>query len=389
MSGPLLLLLAQVATPATPSDVVVVGHRAEKELAACLARNCPPNQEVEAALQASVEQFADARYTDARRTLQAAIARNKRHATALPGPISSLYATLATVAEHEGDTKLWRTASRNNVVVLRTNLGTTNPATMTEELSFADDMLGQGAIELADGLYSRVQNRAATAGRGDLAANAAFRRAWLALQRERFRDAQRFADTAVELAGDNNAVMSELREIVRTRIAVRKGNDGAVDALAARLGRSASVRPAMIYTPPIDDINPPRDPLAPLPPLRDNSVYFADVGYWIRPDGKVMDVEMLRTNGLGQWKTGILRHVSQRRYVPLKLTDGQPGLYRIDRFTVRGDIGTPIGTRIRQRTGNLSIHVVDLTETEALRATQQQRMAQRSPISIHSPATKP
>ncbi|MDR6789699.1 hypothetical protein J2Y58_003074 [Sphingomonas sp. BE138] len=189
MPGPLLLLLAQVAAPATPGDVVVIGHRAERALAACLARNCPPAQEVEAALKASVEQFADARYADARRTLQDAIRRNKRHAADLPGPVSSLYATLAIVAEHEGDTNLWRTASRNNVLILRKNLGTANTATITEELSFADDMVGQGAIDLADGVYSRVQSRAAANGRGDLAASAAFRRAWLALQRERFRDA--------------------------------------------------------------------------------------------------------------------------------------------------------------------------------------------------------
>ncbi len=390
MPGPLLLLLAQVATPApaTPAgDVVVIGRRAERELAACLARNCPPDQEVEAALQASVEQFADARYTDARRTLQRTIGRNKRHAAELPGPVSSLYATLATVAEHEGDTNLWRTASRNNVVILRKYLGTANTATLTQELSFADDMVGQGAIDLADGLYSRVQDRAAASGRGDLAANAAFRRAWLAMQRERFRDAQRFADTAVTLSGDQGAVMRELREIVRTRIAVRKGDNGAVDALVARLGQSSSTRPALIYTPPIDDINPPRGRLEPRRPLRDDGIYFADIGYWIRPDGKVMDVEMLRTNGLGQWKTGILHHVSQRRYMPLKLTEGQPGLYRIDRFTVRGDMDVPIGTRIRQRMGNLSIHVVDLTETEALRATQQQRVAQRTALA--GPATQP
>ncbi|MDR6789698.1 hypothetical protein J2Y58_003073 [Sphingomonas sp. BE138] len=64
--------------------------------------------------------------------------------------------------------------------------------------------------------------------------------------------------------------MTELREIVRTRIAVRKGDEGAVDALAVRLGQATSVRPTLIYTPPIDDINPPRSPLDPLPPLRDN-----------------------------------------------------------------------------------------------------------------------
>jgi len=183
MTGPLLLLLAQVATSATPptDDVIVVGHRAEKELAACLARHCPPAQEVEASLQASFEQFADGRYPDARRTLQRAIDRNKRHAATLPGPVSSLYATLATVAEHEGDRRLWRTASRNNLTTLRAQLGEANSATLREELQFADDMVGQGVLNLADDTYAKVQRNAAAAGSTDLAASATFRRAWLAL----------------------------------------------------------------------------------------------------------------------------------------------------------------------------------------------------------------
>jgi hypothetical protein len=375
MTGPLLLLLAQVAassTPAEPKDVIVVGHRAEKELAACLARNCPPAQEVEASLQASVEQFADGRYTDARRTLQRAIGRNKRHAAELPGPVSSLYATLATVAEHEGDTELWKTASRNNLLTLRQQLGEDNIATLTEQLHFADDMVGLGQAVAADGMYSKVQRLAVANHRSDLAAGAAFRRAWLALARQRDREATQFADEAVALAGPGDATIRQLREIVRTRIAVRKGDESAVDALAERLRQGAGAEPVLLYAPPIDDVNPPPGDK----PQRDDVIRFADIGYWIRTDGHVDDVEMLRTTGLGQWKPGIVRHVTARRYAPLRLPDGQPGLYRIDRFTVRGTVGTPTGTRFRQRMGNLSVHVVDLTGTEAMSEAHRTRVAQ-------------
>ena len=386
MTGPLLLLLAQVAAPSTPAeprDVIVVGHRAEKELAACLARNCPPAQEVEASLQASVEQFADGRYTDARRTLQRAIARNKRHAATLPGPVSSLYATLATVAEHEGDTQLWKTAARNNVVVLRSNLGAANVATMTEQIRFADDFVGLGQPALADGIYAKIQRIAFAHGQPDLAAAAAFRRAWLALARQRDREATRFADEAVTLADTQRPMMMQMREIVRTRIAVRKGEEQAVDQLAARLRQSASAQPMLVYAPPIDDVNPPPGD-ASSPSTNDDAIRFADIGYWIRRDGHVEDVEMLRTNGLGQWKPGIVRHVSARRYAPMRLPDGEPGLYRIDRFTVRGTVGVPTGSRFRRRMGNLTVHVVDLTGTEAMTEAARARMAQAM---VAKPAT--
>ena len=388
MTGPLLLLLAQVAassTPSEPKDVIVVGHRAEKELAACLARNCPPAQEVEASLQASVEQFADGRYLDARRTLQRAIHRNKRHAAELPGPVSSLYATLATVAEHEGDKDLWRTASRRNLTTLRAQLGDTNVATMREELQFADDMVGQGALELADGTYTKVQRNAAAEGRNDLAAGAAFRRAWLALARDRTRDAQRFADEAVALAGPGDTTMAQLREIVRTRVAVRKGDKDAVDALAARMRQSTDAPPILLYAPPIEDINPPPRSI-PTASQLDSDIRFADVGYWIRPDGRIADAELLRTNGLGQWSSVILKQVRARRYLPPKLGEGEPGRYRIDRFTVRATMGTPLGTRIEQRTGRMSVHVIDLTETEAMSEAHRTRVAKGIPIAMQTGA---
>lgn len=383
MTGPLLLLLAQVAAPTNPStnDVIVVGHRAEKELAACLARNCPPAQEVEASLQASVEQFADGRYGDARQTLQRAIGRNKRYAAELPGPVSSLYATLATVAEHEGDTQLWRTASRNNLLTLREQLGANNVATMREELQFADDMVSQGTWRFGDDTYARIQRRAAASGHNDIAAAAAFRRAWLALALTRTHDAERFADEAVTLAGPGDATMAQLREIVRTRIVIRKGDDGAVDALAARIRQAADGRPTLLYAPPVDDINPPPS-LVNSGFQRDRGIRFADIGYWIRPDGTVTDAELLRTNGLGQWSPVILEHVRARRYVPLRLTEGQPGLYRIDRFTVRGTRDTPTGTRLAQRMGRLSVHVIDLTETEAMSEAQRERVAQGIPPAV-------
>jgi len=96
-----LLLLAVQVTAAPPSpDIIVVGKRAERELAACIARNCSPDEEIELTLQTSVEQFTGGRYDDAQRSLQKAIKRNVAYAERLPGPVSSLYATLATVAEH-------------------------------------------------------------------------------------------------------------------------------------------------------------------------------------------------------------------------------------------------------------------------------------------------
>lgn len=369
--GPLLLLVVQAATPpaAVPQDIIVVGHRAEKALAECLARKCPPAEDVEASLQASVEQFADARYEDARRTLQRAIDRNRDHAAALPGPVSSLHATLATVAEHEGRPRVWEAAARNNMRVLRQHLGPDHPATLIEALGFADNLIGLKSAVLADRIYRRVQRLAADSGQTELAAGAAFRRAWLMMIRRHDTDARRLADEAVAIAGPGDRQIAELREVLRMQIAVRRGDDGAVDALAARLRQSEDRTPRLLYQMPVDDMEPPgiADKGSSLP------IRTADVGYWIRPDGHASEAEVLRTSGLSTWAPAILKQVNGRRYVPLAVEAGHPGIYRIDRFTVRAEFGLPKETRIPGRVGPATVHVVDLTETEAMNAAHRQR----------------
>ncbi|WP_260597534.1 hypothetical protein [Sphingomonas endolithica] len=374
MIVPLLLLMAQAAISTSPSqdDVIVTGRRAEKALEACLARNCPPAEDVEASLLSSVEQFADGRYRDAQRTLQSAIRRNRDHAAELPGPVSSLYATLAKVAEHEGDTDLWRSSARNDVLVLRRHLGESNIATLREELVFADSMVGLGALDSAATNYHMVQQKAAKRGEVKLAAHAAFRRAWLALMLGREKDAERFADEAVEIAGPGNRRMLELRDILHLRIAIRPSNEGAVDALAARLRQSTAEAPVILFQRPVEDINPSQTFIVRNPQL-DSAIRFSDVGYWVRSDGRTAEVEVLRNSGLGPWASVILRQVRERRYVPLDVEPGHAGIYRIDRFTVRAAMGTPIGTRIKRRMGPLTVHVVDITATDAMSAAHHER----------------
>lgn len=377
MISPMLLLLAQAASPSssTRNDIVVTGRRAEQNLAECVALDCPPAKDIEMSLQASVEQFADGRYADARSTLLKAIQRNRDHAADLPRPVSSLHATLATVAEHMGDTTLWLESARNNVNLLRRYLGETNVATLKQELSLGDDMVGMGKPSMAFSTYHNIQRKAAEAGHSDIAAGAAFRRAWLALTLRRDREAKQFADEAVALAGVNARLMVDLRDILRTRIAIRHGEQGAADALAEKLRQSPDKAPTLIFAPPINDVNQVSQGIeADL--WHDSEIRLADVGFWIRPDGRTSDIEILRNSGLGQWRPGVLRQIKERRYVPFDAEPGYPGNYRVERFTIRAEDGVPTGSHIKRRIGKLTVHVIDLTETDAITAAHRERARQ-------------
>lgn len=236
--------------------------------------------------------------------MQHAIRRNRDHAAELPGPVSMTYATLASVAEHDGDPRLWRQAARNNVLVLRRHLGDGHEATLGQELVFGDSMVALGAPDAAAGAYRTAQRNAVEAGNTTLAAGAAFRGTWLAMMQRHDRDALRLADEAVALAGADDRQMAERREILRTRIAVRDGDAGALDSLAARVRQSATGSPQLLFAPAYDDFNPAlgrssfeveRNALPGSRPL------VADIGYWIRSDGRASDIKILHGTRLGQW----------------------------------------------------------------------------------------
>jgi len=383
MLSTILLVVAQATVPTPPAaasdEIVVVGHRATDALAACLARQCPPAEDVEASLQASVEQFSAGRYDVSRETLQRSIRRNRAHAAQLPGPVSSLYATLATVAEHLGDSNLWRSSARTNVELLRRYAGPSVPGTLLEEISFADAMIGTGKLSTASETLGKAERRALDAGHRDLAAGAAFRRAWLAFAQRDDKRAMLLADHAVAIAGAARTEVAKLRDILNSRIALRRGDKGAIDALAARIGREDTQRPVLLFSKPVEDINADTGLVS--NGWNDSRIRFANVGYWIRPDGTTAGAEILQTSGLGQWEGAVLRQVGTRRYAGLAVPAGHPGVYRVDRFTVRATLGVPTGSRIKQRIGRLTTHIVDLTETEAMTAAQKRRVAEASSTS--------
>lgn len=377
MLSTILLAVAQTTAPppaAPAEEIVVVGHRATDALAACLARKCPPAEDVEASLQASVEQFSAGRYAQARHVLLRSIARNRRHAAALPGPVSSLYATLATVAEHDGYPREWMYASRGNVQVLRKYLGPSNPATLLEEMTLARDLLESGNVSSAIGILTKVQRLALDIGKSDLAAGATFRLAWLEMGLGNQKRAMRLMDEAVTIAGPANRTMNDLHAIFLARIALHKGDAGAIDALAARLRQSAVARPTLLSSRPVEDVQAPAGMMSNGAATGD--IRLADVGYWIRPDGRTADTEILTTSGLGQWERAVLQQVRERRYIPLEVPAGHPGIYRIDRFTIRSAFDFVTGSRIAQRAGRATTHIVDLTETEAMTAAQKRRIAE-------------
>ena len=85
---------------------------------------------------------------------------------------------------------------------------------------------------------------------------------------------------------------------------------------------------------------------------------WIDVGYWVEGDGRVREVELLRSSGSTEWARQLLASIRQRIYAPLADPGGS---YRVERFTYTSLWEQRLGTRIRQRSADARIESLDLS----------------------------
>ena len=98
-------LAQQPANAGDNQTITVTGRRIadyRAALAACLARHCPVNEDVDATLALAEVEFEAGQYADARRDVAASLGRNRRQGAAFPEPVADLYRARARVARHLG-----------------------------------------------------------------------------------------------------------------------------------------------------------------------------------------------------------------------------------------------------------------------------------------------
>lgn len=91
---------------------------------------------------------------------------------------------------------------------------------------------------------------------------------------------------------------------------------------------------------------------------------WVDIGFWVNPDGRVGDIEVLRGQGSRDWLKPVLSHLNSRIYAPLKKdgNDGIPGFYMIERYTLTARwVNDSTGTRMRRRDAVPTIERLDIT----------------------------
>ncbi|HYJ82960.1 MAG TPA: hypothetical protein VEW26_08990 [Allosphingosinicella sp.] len=372
----LLIAAAAVALPASAEEpgpargeqiIVVTGRSIEdtrRALAECLARKCPPDEDIDATLAHAENLFVAGDYKAARRTTLASLGRNRRHARAYPEPVADLHRANGRIAAHLGEGRSYEFSTNAIRRSLKAGLGGDDIRLVVADLEKAGMYASLGQGDRAHRLYGRAEREARRLGRDDIAAHARLRAAWL-------HRLEGFPDTAraelEKIAADRTPAARVTRAaalVLLARLDRQQGRPIAAEALASELREVGGDRPVLLFSPPVrlptnaagdHWIGSGLERMA----MQRFEKQWVDVGFRIGPSGRVSDVEMIRSQGSKAWAEPVLEAIAARIYTPASRSDGE---YRVERYSLTSlwDYDSP-GSRMRQRSSQARIEMLDLT----------------------------
>jgi tetratricopeptide (TPR) repeat protein len=369
----LLATSASAATAPTPAPaastekpIIVTGislRQTERNLKECLARHCPPNEDIDASLAHAENLFVAGDYKQARWTTLASIGRNSKYAKQYPVDVSDLYRANGRIAAHLGEGKDYEWSTTAVGRTLKAGLPKDDPRLIGAQFESASMYAALGRPERALQIYDEARSDAERIGRPDLVAMARLRAAWLH-----------------HLAGDTDVARRTLRDIAAerapelrlprvtalvllARLDRKEGRLDSSDALITELRALGAKRPVLIYSPPIDRSLPEAritaGSITRLLPTQDYEDEWVDIGFWVTPEGRVDDVEVLRSRGSPDWAKPVLGSIRGRLYAAP--ADGA-GSYRVERYTFTSLWKQDrVGTHLRMRSNDSRIEFLDLT----------------------------
>jgi hypothetical protein len=394
LRSPLLAiaLLSSTATPAQDSagtepanrDIVVTGQSLQDTadaLAACLARNCPPDEDIRLTLAHAENQFVAGNYRDARATTLASLRRNSDEGRAFPIEVSDLYRANGRIAAHLGEARAYQLSVLDMRDTLLDGLPENDARVLAAQIEVGDSRLRLGFPDEARSIYARTARQADTAGHPRVAAFARLRQAMIDLPSDpaarnagRARQARASLETISGLGETAGADIALMADVMLARIEREEGSMARTQRIVARFSANGgTVRPVLLASEPVrlqdsdveGEAGGSGNVLSRVTAGVDDR--WIDVGFWINADGRVSDYEILRNSGgVGGWTEAVERSVNSRTYAPLRNQDGigSPGFYVIERYTLTADyqrMSECTGSRIRCRASNLRVERTDLT----------------------------
>jgi len=378
------LLLIQAGTVAVPDHSITDQAFAEQSggsvtvtapslkatgdaLQQCLARSCPPQEDIAASIAHAENLVIAGELAEARTVLLRSRGRNSGYAETLPVPVSTLLAFNADVASLVGLPDPARIGTIDSVAALKKGLPADDPRIAAQRLRVADVFLREGRVHTAMKMYDAVAERAEESGWAELQGMAMFRglivEATRAVHNAGYGGEARRRYAA--LRATPQPALQPVRDatyLLEARLRLLNDKDADIETVLNKMRGIRTVEPMLVVEPTIDltKVLP-----ASVRPAVARS-QWVDLTYRITPEGQVSDVETTPApNARGDWINLVKRAVENRRYLPLKLPAGAAGLWRRERFMIVVDTRASIRSRIPVAEGPPMLRRIDLTREPA------------------------
>lgn len=376
----------------TPSEsdneVIVVTAKSLKQtgeaLADCIARDCPPEEDIRLSLEHAENLFVAGEYRDSGSTLRSSLGRNKRYGDDLPVPVSGLQRAYARVSENLGEAKDFQLATLDMRDTLKGGLGKEDPRTLVAEISVGDSRAKLGQPDDAERIYKKIEKRAIKLGQPRVAMFARMRLALLSQSRYDAEKREFWREEMMERLHDirdnplpGGEEFKLVAEVMLAKLDRKAGNADSTEALVKRFAENGGVnRPVLLFTEPLRsdaeldrEANRASNVTARLTTMNRFEPQWVDIGFWINPEGRVEEIDILRSEGNTDWAKRIASNISKRIYAPLKQDGSTPGFYMIERYTLTARFAdSTTGTRLRKREPIERIERIDLTPENYNRA---------------------
>jgi hypothetical protein len=381
----LSLSTALLATTAIAQDapanreIVVIGQSlkdTERAWQDCIARGCPPDQEIRAALAHAENQFITGDYRDAKSTINKTVGRNRKHGGQYPIEVSDLFRASSRISEHLGEADQFRLAVLDMRDTLREGLSEGDPRAMVAQIEVGDSRSKLGYPREAVRIYRDVAEKAFKAGEVRVGTYADLRR--LLLEYAMADDTNYKADMDRALVGLRKIATTPpvgaedfglVASVTLARLDRKAGNTDSTAAIVKRFADNGGAnRPILLSAEPIKlpDAGGLDQKSGNVLAISQGNVEdrWIDIGFWVNANGLVSDAEVLRSSGNTRWSKLVLDSINSRIYAPLK-SKGEAtatGFYMIERYTFTARYMDEVtGTRIRQRSPVPRIERIDIT----------------------------
>ena len=375
-----LLTTAAIAEDAPANrEIVVIGQSlkdTERAWQDCIARGCPPDQEIRAALAHAENQFITGDYRDAKTTINKTVGRNRKHGGQYPIEVSDLFRASSRISEHLGEADQFRLAVLDMRDTLREGLAEGDPRAMVAQIEVGDSRAKLGYPREAIRIYRDVAEKAFKAGQARVGTYADLRRFLLeyavADESNYKADMDKALDGLQKMADGPPAGAEDfglVAAVTLARLDRKAGNTDSTAAIVKRFAdRGGANRPILLSAEPIK-----LPDTAGLDQKSGNVLAISqgniedrwiDVGFWVNANGLVSDAEVLRSSGNSRWSKLVIDSIASRIYAPLKSKGdaAAPGFYMIERYTFTARYMDEVtGTRIRQRSPAPRIERIDIT----------------------------